>query len=103
MENLRYPIGRFELPQHFDQEIRKHFIQELKEFPNVLNQTVKDLNPEQLNTPYRDGGWTVRQVIHHLADSNINAYTRFKFALTEDQPTIKPFNEKKWAELPDSL
>jgi uncharacterized damage-inducible protein DinB len=103
LENLRYPIGRFELPQHFDQEIRKHFIQELKEFPNVLHQTVKDLNPEQLNTPYRDGGWTVRQVIHHLTDSNINAYTRFKFALTEDQPTIKPFNEKKWAELPDSL
>lgn len=81
----------------------KNFIHVLQELPSLLQNTVKDLSTEQLQTPYREGGWTLLQVVHHLADSHMNGYIRFKLALTEDQPTIKPFNEKKWAELPDSL
>jgi uncharacterized damage-inducible protein DinB len=103
MEHLKYPIGPFTMPEHIDQDMRKNFIHVLQELPSLLQNTVKDLSTEQLQTPYREGGWTLLQVVHHLADSHMNGYIRFKLALTEDQPTIKPFNEKKWAKLPDSL
>ncbi len=74
----------------------------LKAFPGYLNTTVQSLSQPQLNTPYRPGGWTVNQLVHHLADSHMNAYSRFKLALTEESPTIKPYFEAKWADLPDS-
>ncbi|MEJ9151265.1 YfiT family bacillithiol transferase [Bacillus smithii] len=103
MEHLKYPIGRFIMPDPIDKDMRQHFIHVLQQLPDLLQNAVKDLSMGQLTTPYREGGWTLLQVVHHLADSHMNGYIRFKLALTEDQPTIKPFNEKKWAELPDSL
>ena len=77
------------------------WIQEIEELPRLLREAVQDLNNEQLDTPYRVGGWTVRQVVHHLSDSHMNAYIRFRLALTEDHPIIKPYEEARWAELPD--
>ncbi|MEH7748645.1 putative metal-dependent hydrolase, partial [Neobacillus drentensis] len=77
------------------------WINEIEGLPRLLRDALKDLNNEQLDTPYRSGGWTVRQVIHHLADSHMNAFVRFKLALTEENPVIKPYDETKWAELPD--
>jgi uncharacterized damage-inducible protein DinB len=74
----------------------------IAETPGLLRGAVRGLSPDQLGTPYRPGGWTVKQVVHHVPDSHLNAYTRFKLALTEDEPTIKPYNEAAWAELPDS-
>ena len=79
------------------------WINQIENLPELLEDAVKDLNEEQLDTPYRSGGWTVRQVIHHLADSHMNAYVRFKLALTEETPVIKPYDEKKWAELSDYI
>lgn len=98
---LRYPIGKFQ-PGRPSEENRKQFLAQIEEAPKKLRAAVAGLSSEQLNTPYRDGGWTVQQVVHHLADSHMNAYTRFKLALTEDEPTIKPYNETRWAELSDS-
>ncbi|HEV2490437.1 MAG TPA: bacillithiol transferase BstA [Candidatus Acidoferrales bacterium] len=99
---LRYPIGKFQGSAKLTDDERKKLIAQVEETPNKLRAAVKGLSREQLMTPYRDGGWTVQQVVHHLADSHINAYTRFKLALTEDEPTIKPYNETRWAELSDS-
>ncbi|MEH7309167.1 YfiT family bacillithiol transferase [Neobacillus drentensis] len=100
--DVRYPIGRFE----FDGEITfgeiDGWIKEMEELASLLRDAVKDLNDEQLDIPYRSGGWTIRQVVHHLADSHMNAYIRFKWALTEDNPVIKPYEEGQWAELSDS-
>ena len=101
--DLRYPIGKFARPSAplTPGERRKH-IDEIAEAPAHLAAAVRGLSPAQLDTPYRPGGWTVRQVIHHLPDSHMNSYVRFKLALTEDEPTIKPYDENVWAQLPDS-
>lgn len=97
----RYPIGKFEFNGELTNNVIKTWIKEIEELPGLLRAAVKNMNIEQLNTPYRSGGWTVRQVVHHLADSHMNAYIRFKLALTEENPVIKPYDEGKWAELPD--
>jgi uncharacterized damage-inducible protein DinB len=99
---LRYPIGKYQPADKLTEENRKQLLAQLAETPKRLRAAVAGLSPDQLNTPYRDGGWTVREVVHHLADAHVNAYARFKFALTEDEPTIKPFNETRWAELSDA-
>ncbi|WP_308162196.1 YfiT family bacillithiol transferase [Bacillus sp. ISL-18] len=102
MVDERYPIGKFEFTGEITKDVVKTWIEEIEELPELLRSAVKNMNMEQLATPYRLGGWTVRQVIHHLADSHMNAYIRIKLALTEENPTIKPYQEEKWAELPDS-
>lgn len=102
MEELRYPIGRYEeSPEVSPRDVAK-WIDEIEALPTDLQTAVFDLTDDQLDTPYRDGGWTVRQLIHHIADSHLNAYTRFKLGLTEDTPTIKPYDQDDWAMLPDS-
>ncbi len=100
--DLRYPIGRFKLESEpTDEEVRRA-IDEIAEAPAKLRAAVEGLTQQQLDTPYRPGGWTVRQVVHHVPDSHLNSYCRFKLALTEDEPTIKPYHEDRWAELEDS-
>jgi uncharacterized damage-inducible protein DinB len=101
MSDLRYPIGRFAPPSIATDPLRQRWIDEIAAAPAALRAAVQDLTDRQLDTPYRPGGWTVRQVVHHVPDSHVNAYTRIKLALTEDTPTIKPYEEKRWAELPD--
>ena len=104
MEDLRFPVGDFTFPQHATtEEERVQWIREIAETPANLRVAVAGLNVEQLATPYRPGGWTVRQVVHHLPDSHLHSYIRFKFALTEDKPVIKPYDEARWAELPDAV
>jgi hypothetical protein len=98
----RYPIGKFALPSEVTTERRQQAMEEIAALPAKLRAAVKGLNDAQLDTPYRDGGWTVRQVIHHVPDSHVNAFVRLKLALTEDKPTIKPYDEGAWAELADS-
>jgi uncharacterized damage-inducible protein DinB len=99
--NIRYPIGTFEFDGELTVSVVEEWIREIEVLPSLLRDAVKDLDDEQLNTPYRKGGWTVRQVVHHLADSHMNAFVRCKLALTEENPVIKPYEEGKWAELPD--
>jgi hypothetical protein len=101
-EDLRYPIGQFRFEGGADPRRREQRIGEIASAPAHLRAAVAGLSPQQLDTPYRDKGWTVRQVVHHLPDSHLNAYTRMKLALTEDEPTIKPYEEARWAELPDA-
>jgi hypothetical protein len=101
MEDLRYPIGQFRYEGEPDQGRREQWIEEIAATPANLRAAVAGLAPHQLDTPYRDKGWTVRQVVHHLPDSHLNAYTRIKLALTEDVPVIRPYEEARWAELPD--
>jgi hypothetical protein len=98
---LRYPIGPCPYPESTTAEERRAWIADLAWLPGKIRSAVDGLTREQLGTPYRPGGWTVRQVVHHIADSHINGYVRFKLALTEDVPTIKPYNEARWAELAD--
>jgi len=102
MTDLRYPIGKF----HFDglptEEQREEFFDDISRAPANLRAAVKGLSDQQLDTPYRPDGWTVRQVAHHVPDSHLNAYVRFKLALTEPEPTIKPYAEDLWARLPDT-
>jgi hypothetical protein len=100
--DLRYPVGPCQYPASVSPEARTQHINDLAALPERLRAAVDGLDDEQLDTPYRPGGWTVRQVVHHYADSHMNAYVRFRLALTESQPTIKPYDEKTWAELPDS-
>jgi uncharacterized damage-inducible protein DinB len=102
MEDPRYPIGRFEFDGKAGPELRQRWIAEIAAAPAALRAAVADLTPNQLDTPYREHGWTVRQVAHHLPDSHLNAYVRIKLALTEEEPVIKPYNEARWAELPDA-
>jgi hypothetical protein len=99
--DLRYPVGPFRYDGSADPDRRRQWIDEIEDAPASLRTAVQGLDPAQLDTPYRAGGWTVRQVVHHLPDSHLNAYTRFKLALTENVPTIKPYEESRWAELPD--
>ena len=100
--DLRYPVGRFEAPATIGADDRDRFIAEIERLPGRLRSAIAGLNDEQLDTPYRQGGWTVRQVVHHLADSHMNSFVRFKLALTEESPTIKPYDEAACAELADS-
>lgn len=98
LEDLRYPIGRFAAPDHHRPEMQQEWIETIEALPSWLDVCVENLDEEQLHTPYRPGGWTIHQVIHHLADSHMNAFVRLKLALTEDGPIIKPYNEKLWVE-----
>ena len=102
MDDLSYPIGKFEMPNSINDDLRKQFIQHLADAPANLREAVRGLSDQQLDTPYRPRGWTVRQVVHHVPDSHLNAYIRFKLALTENEPTIKPYEQQLWAELPDA-
>lgn len=98
----RYPIGEFAMPAQVTPALRQAAIEDHAATPARMRAAVKGLNDSQLDTPYRDGGWTVRQVVHHVADSHMNAFIRLKLALTEDKPTIKPYNETAWSELADA-
>ena len=102
MEDLRYPVGRFQRPQSLEPKQRRAAVDTIAEAPTKLRAAIAGLTDAQLDTPYRPEGWTVRQVVHHVPDSHLNAYTRFKLALTEDTPTIKPYDEAAWAKLEDS-
>jgi uncharacterized damage-inducible protein DinB len=100
--DLQYPIGRLKLESAPKDEDIRRAIDEIAQTPAKLRAAVEGLSPEQLDTTYRPGGWTVRQVVHHVPDSHLNSYCRFKLALTEDEPTIKAYHEDRWAELDDS-
>jgi hypothetical protein len=100
--DLRFPVGKYQAPKVITQAERSEWIAELEALPKKMRQAVAGLSDAQLNTPYRPDGWTVRQVAHHLPDSHLNSYVRFRLALTEDSPTIKPYEEAAWAELPDA-
>ena len=102
MSDLRYPVGPFQAHLRINAENRYELLSEIAEAPKQLRDAVRDLSTEQLNTPYRPEGWTVRQVVHHLADAHLNWYARTKLALTEDKPTIKPYDESRWGELHDA-
>lgn len=102
MDTLRYPIGKFSRPIAYSPAEFKNWIHRIDHLPNALSAAVSGLDEKQLDTPYRDGGWTIRQVVHHLADSHMNSYCRFKLALTEDVPVIRPYFEDRWAELEDA-
>src|SRR5215467_2741749 len=102
MSDPRYPIGRFHMDPNPTTETRNHHIDQIASLPDRFREAVAGVSQQQLDTPYRDGGWTVRQVIHHVPDSHLNAYIRCKLALTESIPTIKPYDEGAWAQLKDS-
>ncbi|MBV8550021.1 MAG: bacillithiol transferase BstA [Acidobacteriaceae bacterium] len=101
-ENLRYPVGRYKAPAVIDSQTREAWIAEIERLPANLRELTAGLSEARLDSPYRPGGWTVRQVVHHLADSHLNSYTRFRLALTEETPSIKAYNEAAWAELADA-
>lgn len=101
LEQLKYPIGKFEKPEAITKELLSQWIDEIAAFPAQLKAEVNHLDEGQLDSPYRPEGWTIRQVVHHCADSHMNSFIRFKLALTEEQPTIKPYREERWAELAD--
>ncbi len=98
----RYPVGPFQSRTELSPDERRAMIEDIAAAPARMREAVRDLSEEQLDTPYRDGGWTVRQVVHHVPDSHLNAYCRLKLALTENEPTIRPYDEATWAELEDS-
>src|SRR5579872_6177459 len=100
--DLRYPVGKFKRPEVVSAQDRETFIAEIEAAPAKLRAAAAGLPDEKLNRPYRPGGWTVRQVIHHLPESHMNAYVRFKLALTEDEPTIRTYEEDRWAKLADT-
>jgi uncharacterized damage-inducible protein DinB len=102
MTDLRFPVGKFDIAGPFPESDYPRLIAEIAEAPGALRSAVAGLSRDQLETPYRPGGWTVKQVVHHLPDSHMNAVTRFKLALTEDEPAVKAYDEAKWAELSDS-
>jgi len=99
--DLRYPTGRFGRPASLSPEERREAIEAIAATPAALRAAVAGLSEEQLDTPYRPGGWTVRQVVHHVPESHMNAYVRFKLGLTEDTPTIRPYLEDRWSEQPE--
>src|SRR5919108_118545 len=100
--DLRYPVGKARLDGDITDAERRDLIESIAQAPARLRAAVEGLSAEQLDTPYRPGGWTVRQVVHHLPDSHLNSYVRFRLALTEDEPTIKPYHEGRWADLDDA-
>ena len=102
MTDLRFPIGKFSYEGPLGEDRKQAFLEDIARAPANLRAAVKGLAEAQLDTPYRPGGWTVRQVVHHVPDSHMNSYVRFKLALTEDEPTIKPYAEDRWAELADT-
>src|SRR3954451_15877673 len=102
MTDYRYPIGPFRAPERISPQDLQSAIDDIAALPSALRSATGDLNEEQIDAPYRPGGWTVRQLVHHVADSHMNAYTRFRLALTEENPTIKPYEEAAWAELVDA-
>jgi len=102
LEKLKYPIGKFVTPKSITLETISQWINEIEHLPQQVRKDVVGLGNPQLDTPYRTGGWTIRQVIHHLPDSHMNTYIRFRWALTEDKPTIKAYHEDRWAELQDA-
>ena len=100
--DLRYPVGEFKPADGYTEDERRRFVSEIEETPARLRAAVEGLSEEQLDTPYREGGWTVRQVVHHLPDSHMNGFIRLKLALTEDEPMVKTYMEDRWAELADA-
>lgn len=102
LEELKYPIGLANIPENITKKNIESWISDIERFPHELEFLVRELSDNQLETPYREGGWTIRQVIHHSYDSHHNSYTRFKWSLTEDKPIIKAYYEERWAELHDS-
>ena len=102
MTDLRYPVGKLSFDPESTPDKRRAWIRQIAETPAALRAATSGLDDRMIEMPYRPGGWTVRQVVHHVADSHLNAYTRFKLALTEPDPTIKPYDEQAWAELPDT-
>lgn len=102
MSDLRYPMGKFSFEGPLTEADRTKLISDIEQTPARLRAAVQGLSSQQMETPYRPEGWTVRQVVHHVPDSHMNAYVRFKLALTEDEPTIKPYKEDRWADLEDS-
>jgi len=102
MTDLSFPIGKFHYTGTLSADDKQQLIEDIVRVPANLRAAVAGLSAQQLDTPYRPGGWTVRQVVHHVPDSHMNAYIRFKLGLTEDEPTIKPYEQQYWAELPDS-
>jgi len=101
-QDLRYPVGKFHSKGDLNEAERAELISQIAAAPARLREAIKSLTPEQLDTPYRPEGWTVRQVVHHVPDSHLNSYARFKLALTEEQPTIKTYDQEAWAKLADS-
>jgi len=102
MSDPRFPVGKFQYEAAPTEDQRQVLLQQIDDTPKNLRAAVKGLSDSQLDTPYREGGWTVRQLVHHVPDSHLNAYVRFKLALTENDPTIKTYEEARWAELPDT-
>ena len=101
IEDLRYPIGRYKGPDSYDAEMLTDWLSALTYLPAWMDACIENLDHNQLQTPYREGGWTIQQVVHHVADSHLNAYVRLKLALTEDTPVIKPYLENEWVQLND--
>jgi DinB superfamily len=102
LEQLKYPIGRYQRPEGHTAEQRKEWISVLRVLPSWIDACIENLDEVQLQVPYREGGWTIQQLVHHVADSHLNAYIRLKLALTEENPVIKPYNEAAWADLIDT-
>jgi hypothetical protein len=100
MQNLQYPIGKYE-PQPFSEKQKKVWLQDIQFLPSLLEMAIENMDNVHLETPYRPEGWNVKQVVHHVADSHMNAYMRFKLGMTENNPTIKPYDEVQWAETKD--
>jgi DinB superfamily len=100
--DLSYPIGRFDFKQTVEASGIPALIGDIDALPATLTEAVRGLSPAQLDTPYRPGGWTVRQTVHHVADSHMNSYIRLRLALTEDEPVVRPYEQQLWAELPDA-
>jgi uncharacterized damage-inducible protein DinB len=98
--DVRYPIGKFET-QPYSEQLRLKWLRDIKFLPNDIELAIQTFDEHQFDTPYREGGWTIKQLVHHVADSHMNAYIRFKLGLTEDNPTIRPYEEKDWANLKD--
>jgi hypothetical protein len=102
-EHLRYPVGRFQAVENPDEITVLHWIDTIETFPAKLRALTGNLSNEQLALTYREGGWTIRQIIHHVVDSHVNSYIRFKWTLTEDNPTIKTYDQNAWSSLPDAM
>ena len=102
LESLKYPVGKFRFPENIPSSILKQWTERIARFPREMTELVSGLSDKQLDTPYRPDGWNIRQVVHHVGDSHMGSYTRFKWALTEDNPMIKTYDQDKWSDLPDT-